>query len=119
MIQDGLLEWRFSAILLLEVIVMTDSVDWERELMRARELMVQTSRDTLDDAAKIQIFLEACSLAESLVYGHRIGDHARSDLQAYAERMRQDGALDCGLAHGLALLPPVRWRAVGASAALC
>lgn len=73
---------------------MTDSVDWERELMRARELMVQTSRDALDDAAKIQIFLEACSLAESLVYGHRIGDHARADLQAYAEQMRQREALD-------------------------
>lgn len=94
MIQDGLLERRFSAILLLEVIVMTDSVDWERELMRARELMVQTSRDALDDTAKIQIFVEACSIAEFLVYGHRLGSRARADLQAYAEQMRQRKALD-------------------------
>lgn len=94
MIQDGLLEWRFSAILLLEVIAMTDSIDREHELTRVRELMVQISRDSLDDSTKIQIFLEACSLAESLVYGRRIGSRARSDLQAYAEQMRGYGALD-------------------------
>lgn len=73
---------------------MTDSMDREHELTRVRELMVQISRGPLDDAAKIQIFLEACSLAESLVYGRRIGSRARSDLQAYAEQMRGYGALD-------------------------
>lgn len=73
---------------------MTDNIDRERDLIQVRELMVRLVHDDLDDAAKIQLFVEACSLAESLGYGHRIGARARADLQTYAERMQQDGALD-------------------------
>ena len=73
---------------------MTDSMDRERDLTQARELIIRLVHDDLDDTAKIQIFVEACSLAESLVFGRHIGNCARADLQAYAERMRQDGALD-------------------------
>lgn len=95
MIQDSLLEWRFSAILLLEVMIaMTDNIDREHDLIQARELMVRLVHDDLDDAAKMNLFVEACSVAERLVFGHRIGSRARADLQAYAEQMRQDGALD-------------------------